>query len=129
MGMLLEAVLGWLMRLLALMVEQPFGVLYRDGPAAGAYGFWQAKANADVCAELTAVPAAHWSVQAAECAALIERRAHSWVLLVYAALYVLVAWRLLWCDCRRQRSVVVIRRAQTHAAKPTPAKPEPRKDV
>lgn len=40
---------------------KPLEILYFQGPLLFGYGFWCGKNKVDVCAELTEVPAAHWS--------------------------------------------------------------------
>lgn len=54
-------------------VREPLQMLYFSGPALHGYGFWEGKAPADACAELTHTPSHFWVVNSGECIALLNR--------------------------------------------------------
>lgn len=68
--------------LAAALFVTPLRGLYFNGPALGGYGFWGGADPADMCAQLTGVPASTWSVgpMSGQCDALLERhfRAFAW---------------------------------------------------
>lgn len=84
---LYETVISLFSWLAVTFIENPFGHLYRSGPRFGNYGFWQNRSDAEICSELTNVPADHWNTFPFECDELIRKRIHSWVLIVYTVLY------------------------------------------
>jgi hypothetical protein len=68
--------------------------LYFGGPQLYGYGFWAGRQSADICAELTKVPAQFWSEQTEECAHLLDHQFGALSILVETGLYALIAWKL-----------------------------------
>ena len=59
-----------------------------NGPSA--FGLWAGKGAADICAELTKVPASTWDIMASECILLIDRQFNS--------MYVTISF-VIWAEC------------------------------
>lgn len=66
-----------------LLFELPLMLLYFDGPGYGAFGGWEGREFAEICASLTGVQTDHWHHNMPVCETLIMRRFESFVILYY----------------------------------------------
>ena len=63
-----------------------------NGPSA--FGLWAGKGAADICAELTKVPASTWDIMASECILLIDRQFNSMYVTISFVMYVCIAYHV-----------------------------------
>lgn len=76
-------------------VREPLQMLYFSGPALHGYGFWEGKAPADACAELTHTPSHFWVANSGECIALLNRHFDGFYVGFIVFLYCLALYTLL----------------------------------
>lgn len=74
------------------MLKTPLRDVYLNGPSA--LGLWAGKRAADICAELTKVPAVTWELMASECVLLIDRQFNSIYVTVSFILYLGVTYHI-----------------------------------
>jgi len=74
------------------MLKTPLRDVYLNGPSA--LGLWAGKRAADICAELTKVPAVTWELMASECVLLIDRQFNSIYVTVSFVLYLSVMYHM-----------------------------------
>lgn len=73
--------------------KNPLRDVYMNGPSA--LGLWAGKRAADICAELTKVPAVTWELMASECVLLIDRQFNSIYVTASFILYLSVTYHML----------------------------------
>lgn len=64
--------------------------LYFGGPSFHGYGFWSNRNEMDICADLTNVPADHWSKNEVECMQLLQRHFRAFEIGVNTVLYITI---------------------------------------
>ena len=79
--------------------------LYLHGPAWWGVGFWGGQDRADICAQLSTVPAAFWDTHPEECHTLVEQHLRSFVIAIEFGFYGWAAYRALTA-CLLRWSVV-----------------------
>ena len=80
--------------LVHVLVRTPLHYLYLRGPALAGWGFWAGKRSADICADITHVPAHTWDTSMApECAELVNRKFESFYVAVLMVGYAGVAYQ------------------------------------
>ena len=62
--------------------------LYFGGPSLHNYGFWANKNPSDICAELTSVPADHWTENVVQCNSTLENHFRAFETGVNMVIYV-----------------------------------------
>lgn len=77
------------------LVVDPLRTLYFYGPNVHGYGFWGGVEAADACAQLTGVSALVWDVQTVACHDLLERNFFSFSVVVMAAVYLWLIYKVL----------------------------------
>jgi hypothetical protein len=102
------------------VIEMPLIALYLHGPQWGGYGFWAGANNEDICATLTAVPAYHWATNEVVCSELIYNKFYSYMIGVYAIIYIGTMISLymhcvrhiftvnFWCCCNKSHKQLLI---------------------
>ena len=73
------------------LVLRPLRRLYLQGPSF--VGFWGGQALADVCAQMSTVPASFWAEHPDRCDVLVEQRLQSFVVTVETVAYAWAAYR------------------------------------
>lgn len=85
-----------------LVFVRPLLIFYLHGPRWGNWGMWGGAAPSDMCAYMTTVDAMHWKQHPDVCIHLIRQRFFSFLLLIYATVYLFVLFKLcywLFCSC------------------------------
>lgn len=76
-------------------LQSPLRTVYRYGPWLHGYGFWNGKRDADICAQLSGVSAAHWLHEAPTvCAQLVEDQTVAFIVGCNATLGVVILFYL-----------------------------------
>lgn len=75
----------------------PLQSLYFNGPNIGNFGFWNGKSYADICSQLTNVPAHTWEtdVLKIECLELINKNFNSFYITILFILYIYIIYILI----------------------------------
>ena len=73
----------------------PLRTLYFHGPRFFGWGGWEGINAEDICAQLTLVPAAVWTDQMQNCAALLERKFSTFLVSVFGAAYFFVVYKVI----------------------------------
>ena len=71
--------LGFVAAAVEAAVEDPLVHVYMHGPAWNGWGFWEGQANEDICSAISHVPASFWATHSTDCAALVQRHQHAFV--------------------------------------------------
>ena len=80
-----------------MLIRQPLKRLYIEGPNMNGWGFWENRAESDICAALTGTTSAHWEVATDVCSDLLLRKFEAWYVMMVTSMYVLVV--LYCCQC------------------------------
>ena len=72
----------------------PLKSLYFLGPSFSGIGGWGGTNPADICSQLTQVPASHWLSYSEGCKELLERKFSSFLVLFLCSMYLWMLWKI-----------------------------------
>lgn len=83
----------FLLRVYRWLLIAPLQKLYFGGPQLYGYAFWGGRERADICAELTNVPAEFWQSQPDQCEQLLDKQFRAFLIAIETLLYLYLLYK------------------------------------